>query len=535
MTSASSREENSPSIPVEFESVKLSEEEKETYTASPSDTVIKIFARETFLGSVSSKEVILRHLKKAYTVLPEDEYECIQMILTSSLEDFPVAYYASLSDEYGVKPTFTAAPVEGSFQPALADYGAWEQIKSYIVSPSVLFGDGVTVYRTVCISETYSLNPLGGNVPTSPTSQFCTKIGIYVYYETSIGDYVLFAKQPKTGAVFDTYLFSAEEFFNYSNMIREYNEEWYTRLLGDHGTFPSIPTPEYFGFTSHGILDFKQKFPKAPIEGDSLYEYDQDNQQYILRIFCNEAFFDGSLSAMTVREIASLTFAGSSGHNNRVMRMYYDPSKIVDSIWGDYYRYDTHSYQTKCCETGYDIIWKNKSIWDTLYGYAVEPSMVFGDGVKVESVYCFTADYAEFYDPSGYDYGHGCAIYYVTSAGDFVLYTPNTNEENGPLGALYMFTAEEFFEYTSLLGDECARERREGKTEYTRSLPEALGFASHLLADFTLPTEQAPTPPAPPAEPTPEPVSYVWIPVTAGVLVVLGGACAVFILRRKKN
>ena len=491
-----------------FDSVKLSEEEKSAYAASPEDTVIKIYARHgiPFLNKGTT----------IYEVLRNDEYqaEYLPHLTLVGMQRFPVTYYMSIPPEG--EPSYALAPVDAPIQPGFQNYGDWTEISQYILDPSLLFGTA-KVSHVYCICASYSLNPLGYSNAFGPG--WIGNNGMYVYYETAKGDFVLMVNQRSERV--GLYVLSAEQFNAYTAECYQYSQNWV------YDGSP-LPPPTFFGYKAT-LSDFMQSnyapYPCDSVtvsreERESLSIHDEDKP--LLKVFCNSAFFDGGMRQYTLQEIAAMEFVGRSGSNNRVTHMYFTPTREQ--------RYTVK--KTVCAVTHVEIPWTNRSAWDGLYDYAVNPASIFGESIEVKNVYCFTEDYTEPYDKYGYDYGHGCAIYYVTSAGDFVLYTPNTNEENGPLGALYMFTAEEFFEYTSLLGDECARERREGKTEYTRSLPEAFGFASHLLADFTLPAEQAP---APPAEPTPEPVSYVWIPVTAGVLVVLGGACAIIFIRKRKN
>ncbi len=527
------REEISVSIPEEFESVNISEEEKEIYANSTNDTVIKIFARCNFLSFARSKEQVIQYLQRSYHILPEDFEEAMQELVGRS--SFPVTYYASIPDTWGIEPVYTLAPVETFWQPSFENYGDWRLIYNYAKNPSLIFGDEVDVYRVCCISEAYGLHQMGAYIDEGHQS----RIGMYIYYETSIGDYVLFCEQSYANSG-NTYLFSADEFFTYSQMCRDYDtwdEEW-ENTVGGAKTFP---LPEYFGFTSHSIDAFRKKMNDAMKKKDSLYEFDWNKRIYTLQIFCNGAFFDGSLSGQAIEDIAFMPFLGASGDNNRVTRMYYDPSAS-----SDYYRYDMHSYSTYCAVSKNKISWKNQSIWDGLYDYAVKPSLIFGDEVEVQNVYCFNADYKEFYDPTGFEYGHDCAIYYVTDYGDYVLYTPNTNEANGPVGALYMFPVDAFYEYTSALGAHVAAERAQGVTEYTRPSPEAFGFTSYALDSFVTPPEVTPEEPSAPAAPETPPVgeapttetpegsfAYIWIPIAVAGAAVIG--IAAFILVRKKR
>ena len=129
---------------------------------------------------------------------------------------FPLTYYASISPSG--EAVYTVPPVEATIQPFFENNGNWAEFYTYATTPSTVFLDeSITVYNVFCFCEDFNISPTGVQRP----HPFSIYYGMYIYYETSCGDFILW--DPPFAHTL--YVFTVEEFSAYGKAVKACYEQ----------------------------------------------------------------------------------------------------------------------------------------------------------------------------------------------------------------------------------------------------------------------------------------------------------------------
>lgn len=156
------------------DSLHLSSEEESLLKPSSDDTVIKLFSG-AFMKDFATQEDIPG-------IVEEPRISYVYMIVKKSGE---IAYYHNYDGEM----------VKLNSATGLSD---WSDFYTYAVSPNTVFDPSVKVNRAYCLDGDRSQD------------------GVYIYYETDHGKYVLFKEYLSADK---TYLFPISDFYEISEVV----------------------------------------------------------------------------------------------------------------------------------------------------------------------------------------------------------------------------------------------------------------------------------------------------------------------------
>ena len=154
-------------------------------------------------------------------------------------------------------------------------------------------------------------------------------------------------------------------------------------------------------------------------------------------------------------------------------------------------RLEVVAYTYNCCD------------WIEFGKYAISPELVFDSTINVEQVYCM-----EWAASNG-----DICIYYVTDAGDYVLFKEHHTDDE-----TYLFPIDEFYEFAEILNNE--------RMDYSFEDDGIFAIDNELFdAEQYL------------FEPKQENESFTWIIITSvsATVIIVGITTVVFIKRKNKN